>query len=240
VRAGDRQAPDPARVRAVVFDLGETLVDETRAWGVWADALAVPRLTFFAALGAVIARGRDHREVFELFRPGIDLAAERRRLGLVGASDLLSAGDLYPDAIPALRRLAEGGYRLGLAGNQPAPAADALRDLGVELEFVGTSGAWGVEKPDPRFFARIGAELDLPPARIAYVGDRLDNDIRPAAEAGLVAVLVRRGPWAWVQAARSRPAEAALVIDSLDELPAALLRSSTIGPETGRRRKRGS
>lgn len=65
-------------VRAVVFDVGETLVDETRAWGLWADWLGVPGLTFFAALGAVIARGGHHREVFELFRSGIDLRFVRR------------------------------------------------------------------------------------------------------------------------------------------------------------------
>jgi FMN phosphatase YigB (HAD superfamily) len=31
-------------IRAVMFDVGETLVDETEAWGDWADWLdAVPR-----------------------------------------------------------------------------------------------------------------------------------------------------------------------------------------------------
>jgi len=59
-----------AAQRWVVFDLGETLVDETENWGGWADYLAVPRLTFFAALGAVIAARRPHTDVFELFRPG--------------------------------------------------------------------------------------------------------------------------------------------------------------------------
>jgi hypothetical protein len=49
----------------------------------------VPRLTFFAALGAVIARGGDHREVFDQFRPGIDLRAEAERLGVAGRSDLV-------------------------------------------------------------------------------------------------------------------------------------------------------
>ena len=69
----------PRAVRAVVFDVGETLVDETRVWGQWADWLGVPRLTFFAALGAIIERGGSHREVFELFQPGIDVAAEAAR-----------------------------------------------------------------------------------------------------------------------------------------------------------------
>jgi len=58
----------------VVFDLGETLVDETRVWGEWADALGIPRLTFFAVLGSTIAAGdQPHTAVFPIFRP--DLAS---------------------------------------------------------------------------------------------------------------------------------------------------------------------
>jgi FMN phosphatase YigB (HAD superfamily) len=207
-----------------VFDVGETLVDETRAWGVWADHLGIPRLTFFAALGAVIARGADHREVFELFRPGIDLRAEADQMGLAGQSDLVSLEDLYPDALECLRRLAADGYRLGIAANQPAPAAGVLAAMDVPFALVATSAAWSVAKPAPAFFERIAHALELDPSEIAYVGDRLDNDIGPAAAAGMIAIFVRRGPWAWVQAGRSQLAEAAVTIEGLAELPAALAR----------------
>ena len=212
-------------VEAVVFDVGETLVDETRAWGVWADWLGVPRLTLAAALGAILARGGTHREVFELFRPGMNLAEEARRLGVAGKSDLVSLDDLYPDALPCLRELAADGYRLGIAANQPAPAADVLRTMAIEFDVVATSGAWGVAKPETEFFERVAAELRLPPRRIAYVGDRLDFDIRPAKAVGMVAVFVRRGPWGWIQAGRSIPPEADLVVESLEELPLRLRRS---------------
>ncbi|HJP89716.1 MAG TPA: HAD family hydrolase [Candidatus Limnocylindrales bacterium] len=212
------------RIQAVVFDVGETLVDETRAWGVWADHLGVPRLTFFAALGQVVAEGRYHRDVFELFAPGIDVAAEARKLGVAGKSDLVSLDDLYPDALPCLHELATDGYRLAIAGNQPAPAADVLAEMSVEFEFIGTSAGWGIEKPAPAFFERIGRELDLEPHQIAYVGDRVDNDVRPAHAAGMTAVFIRRGPWAWIQAAREHPPEADIVVESLAALPGALRR----------------
>ena len=71
-------------IRAVFFDVGETLIDETRHWGGWADWLRVPHLALFAALGATIERGQHHQDVFEMFRPGFDLAREqaaRERLG---------------------------------------------------------------------------------------------------------------------------------------------------------------
>jgi FMN phosphatase YigB (HAD superfamily) len=209
-------------IRAVVFDVGETLVDETRAWSAWADYLGIPRLTFLAALGAVIARGGDHSEVLDLFRPGLDMPAVLADPAAGGLRDTVRAEDLYPDAMPCLAALAAAGYRLGVVGNQPSGAEALFRDGSVPIELVASSATWGVAKPDPAFFARILAELDLPPAEVAYVGDRLDNDVGPAARAGMVAVLIRRGPWAWIQAGREAPREAAIVIESLARLPEVL------------------
>ena len=58
------------------------------------------------------------------------------------------------------------------------------------------SDEMGVAKPSPAFFARA---LELmggaPAADVAYVGDRIDNDVLPAAAAGMRAVWIRRGPW---------------------------------------------
>ena len=213
------------RIQAVVFDVGETLVDETRAWSDWADWLGIPRLTFLAAVGGAIARGAaDHRAPFYLFRPGIDLDAERRLRASAGRGSDIWREDFYPDVEPTLRALSAAGYRLAIAGNQPSRAEALLGELPVPLEFAASSESWGVEKPDPAFFVRIVDELGLPPEEVAYVGDRIDNDVRPAAAAGLQAIFVRRGPWAWIQAGRSDPPEAALVVESLAALPAALAR----------------
>ena len=210
-----------------MFDVGETLVDETEAWGDWADWLGVPRLTFFASLGGVIARGGDHREVFALVRPGIDLRAESARRDAEGRRGDFAIADLYPDVMPCLRELAAEGLRLGIAGNQPAAAESVLRALDVPIELVASSERWGVEKPDPAFFDRIAAELGLEPQEIAYVGDRLDNDVRPAARAGMQAIFIRRGPWAHIQAGRTSPPEAAATIESLSDLPATLRELAT-------------
>ena len=61
-------------VRAVVFDVGETLVDESRTWGLQADELGVSQAVFFAALGAVIERRQHHRRVFDEITPGSEPA----------------------------------------------------------------------------------------------------------------------------------------------------------------------
>jgi HAD superfamily hydrolase (TIGR01662 family) len=171
-----------------------------------------------AVLGALIERGGDHRDPLRLFRPGIDIEAEFARRQAAGVPDDIGVEDLYPDAVSALRALIAAGYRVGIVGNQPIRAEAPFAALDVPLDFVASSESWGVQKPDPAFFARIASELGLPPKAIAYVGDRVDNDVRPAAAAGMAAIFIRRGPWAWIQAGRSNPPEAAATIEGLDEL----------------------
>jgi len=211
-------------LKAVVFDVGETLVDETRPWGEWADWLGIPRLTMFAVLGGMIERGEEHRRAAELLRPGLDLEAESARRRDVMGTSWMEAEDLYPDAMPALRALRAAGYRVGVAGNQPLETERVIAGLGLELDLVASSAGLGVSKPDPAFFSRIAEGLDLTPAAIAYVGDRVDNDVRPAAAAGMRAIFIRRGPWAHLQARDGWPAEAAATIDSLLELPEVVAR----------------
>jgi FMN phosphatase YigB (HAD superfamily) len=171
----------------------------------------------------VIARGDlDHREPLRVFRPGIDIDQERRKQAAAGMDPGVRREDLYPDAVPCLRALLDAGYRVGIAGNQPADVEEVLNGLGLPLDLVASSASWGVEKPDRRFFSKIAEVLDLPPAEIAYVGDRLDNDIRPAAAAGMAAIFIRRGPWGWIQQPHGEPPEATLTVESLAALPEAV------------------
>lgn len=204
----------------VVFDLGETLVDETESWGRWADHLGVPRLTFFAALGAVIADRRAHTDVFEIFRPGFDLLAEDERLRAAGGGWGYTADDLYADALTTLHILRDRGFSLAVMANQPRACEDFMATLPIDR--YASSAGWGVAKPDPAFFDRVAKELMAAPSRIAYVGDRVDNDVLAAKAAGMLAVHLRRGPWGVLQADWPEATSADLRLDTLAELPAAL------------------
>jgi hypothetical protein len=53
-------------VTAVVFDVGETLVDETRPWRTAAAHGGVPEFTLMGIVGGLAARGEDHRRAFEM------------------------------------------------------------------------------------------------------------------------------------------------------------------------------
>ena len=185
-------------IRAVWFDVGETLIDESREYGTWADWLGVPRHTFSAMFGAVIARGGDYREVFRHFRPGFDLEKERQARLDAGIGEFLNGHDLYPDARPCMQALRDAGYFVGVAGNQTERAGRFLRELNLPCDVLATSDAWGVAKPREAFFDKLAAVSGHGRREIAYVGDRLDNDIAPAAKSGLVTVWVRRGPWGYV------------------------------------------
>jgi FMN phosphatase YigB (HAD superfamily) len=113
----------------VVFDVGETLVDETRAWERVADACRVPRFTLMALVGAAIERGESHNRAFEL-------------LGVSKPFGAFQPGDFYPDALGCLGALRERGLVVGAVGNMQEENEDVVRDY---LDFVGSSERWGVE-----------------------------------------------------------------------------------------------
>jgi HAD superfamily hydrolase (TIGR01662 family) len=198
------------RLEAVVFDVGETLVDEDRYWAETARVAGVPRHVLLAALGATIARGEEHWSIWDHL--GIERPA--------AVSDVVyQREDLYPDAVSCLERMREAGYVVAVAGNQTEALEAWTRSLELPLDLVVSSVSLGARKPEPLFFSRLVEQLGLEPSRIAYVGDRVDNDVVPAAAAGLVAVHVRRGPWGRLQ----KPSGTAhVIVDSLAELPAAL------------------
>jgi FMN phosphatase YigB (HAD superfamily) len=196
-----------SRVQAVVFDIGETLVDETRHWSAVAQYAGIPELTLMGVLGGLIERREHQRSLFGF------LNIESIDPNIFGYR--IEARDLYQDTIPVLRQLRTGGYRIGITGNQPAGAAAQIAELGLPLDFVGSSAEWGVSKPDRAFFERIARGLGLAFDEILYVGDRLDNDVLPAQALGMHAVFIRRGPWGYLHASWPEAAEVRHRIDGL-------------------------
>ena len=91
--------------------------------------------------------------------------------------------------------------------------------MGLDVDEILISDELGVEKPDPAFFSAVVVACGVEPARIAYVGDRLDNDVIPAGRAGMRTVLLRRGPWGYLHVRRHEAARADIVTDSLAGLP---------------------
>ena len=221
-------SPRSRTIEAVVFDVGETLVDESIEYHGWADWLGVPRHTFSAVFGGVVVDGRDHLEVFDYFKPGFDLEHERRARAEAGRPEGYSERDFYPDARPTLAALHDAGYLVIIAANQTRQSHRRLEAMNLPVDLVTTSDTWGISKPDPRFFTKVVevcGELrpGLEAGRICYVGDRLDNDLRPAWEAGLRTAHIRRGPWGFLHAQDpDLLAKTDFRLETLADLPALL------------------
>src|SRR3954469_22301284 len=103
-------------VEAVVFDVGETLVDETAMWTRAAGAAGVTPFTLMAGLGATIALERAHDDVWAM-------------LGIEHPAGSWTMDDWYPDARPCLERLKASGYRVCACGNTPAFVDQELAPL---------------------------------------------------------------------------------------------------------------
>ena len=207
-----RVAPD-----VVVLDVGEVIIDETRVWSVWAELLGVSPGTLMAVLGAAVSQGGDHADAFPHVAPNVDWAAledeHEARYGGFGPDDV------YPDVVPALSALRGHGWRVVLAGNQPIRRAAQLAALALPVDDLVMSEQLGAEKPDPAFFAALLAHVGITePARVLYVGDRVDNDVLPAAEAGMAVCWLTRGPWGQLQ---ELPEDVTpdMVLEGLGELP---------------------
>lgn len=196
---------------AVVFDVGETLVDEERWWRRLADREGLQPHVVWAALGVTIALGEEHTALWG------HLGIERPPRWWTEISYALE--DLYPDALECLRGTRALGFRVGIVGNQTETLEAWARQVELPADVISSSASLGVRKPQPSFFTRVVELMDCTPSEVAYVGDRVDNDVLPAAAAGLVAVHVRRGPWGRLQ---RTPPEAALGLDDLASLPEAL------------------
>ena len=185
-----------------MFDVGETLVDETAMWTQAAKLTGVPAFTMMGVLGGLAERGEDHSRLWEI-------------LGVEQPDARWSADDWYPDAIPCIERLRAAGYRVCAAGNTRVVGEATAAE---QVEVLGSSERWGVAKPSEAFFERVVEAVGSAPAKIAYVGDRVDYDVLPALAAGMTAVHVVRGPWGFLH----ESPEDAIVIRSLDELPGVL------------------
>ena len=198
-------------LKAVVFDVGETLVDEERWWRRLADREGLQPHVVWAALGVTIARGEEHTALWG------HLGIEQPPRWWHEIPYALE--DLYPDALGCLERVRALGLRVGVVGNQSEALEAWARESALPADVISSSASLGVRKPDPAFFDKVVELMGCSASEVAYVGDRVDNDVLPAASAGLVAVHVRRGPWGRLQ---RTPPEATLGVDDLASLPEAL------------------
>jgi putative hydrolase of the HAD superfamily len=203
-------------LEAVLFDWGDTLMEfayspELVSAGHRAGLAAVGR----DGLPDVEALTRRFREEYEplFWAPGTIEEIEypglvRRLLADFGAELDDEELDRYLEAEheawdparvlaahthPLLDSLRERGLKLALVSNAFDPGPLLHRDLermGLEqrLDFSVFSSEVGTRKPHPAIFERALEALGVEAERALFVGDRLYEDVRGAAEVGMTTV----------------------------------------------------
>ena len=193
---------DLTGVRWLFFDLGYTLINEDgAAMGRLAqvsDALGQRGIQaspedLRAALEAASARfdPNPFRSLLLPFTDDEDVIAFVRSSGRY-PKELESP---YPQTLPLLKRL-RGEYKLGVIANQPPRTQERLIQYGMAHYFdvCVSSGDVGISKPDAAIFQLALEQAACAPNESVMIGDRLDNDIRPAKALGFRTVRVLQGP----------------------------------------------
>jgi MIP family channel proteins len=154
-------------------------VDETEFWSVY-DAQR-------QAQGASLSR-----TVATRFLPSGDPEELNR---LARSHYEVPAASMYPDARPTLAALATR-YKLGVVANPSEQQIAALKRDGLMKYFAVVVHPEQVDlakTPEPRMWKRALEETGVRADRAVHVGNRIDNDIRPAKQAGLHTIWLLRG-----------------------------------------------
>ncbi len=205
-------------IDTVLFDLDDTLLDDSRAYKEAARRVADE---------VAAERGIDAERLFREYVAQANgfwkkLSAEHLTLPIHDAraqlwSDALVAAGvpvdvalaercgerytryradgltLFPGALEVIHALRERGCKLGIVTNGFAATHNEKVDrvgLRPHVDALFLADEMGMVKPDPEIFRHACRTLGSEPARTAMVGDRYDRDIVGAGSVGLFTVLI--------------------------------------------------
>jgi putative hydrolase of the HAD superfamily len=196
-------------IRAIIFDLDNTLVDFMKMKAAAVDAaidgmidagLRMPREAVKARIDAIYQeQGLEYQRVFDQLLEselgGIDpkilasgIVAYRRARG--------SAMVLYPHVQMTLLELAKRGIRLGVVSDAPRSQVWLrLCDLGLQHNFdaVVTFDDTRERKPSPAPFREVLRRLGVTPQESLMVGDWAERDVVGGRSLGMKTVFARYG-----------------------------------------------
>jgi putative hydrolase of the HAD superfamily len=201
------------RVRAVLFDLGDTLVDE-KDFDLWTELARrfyfdldpdELRHAYYEVLEDVEARtypGGREAAILDFWRRTLgraatkDVSEETARKFLSAVHETERPVRLFSDARRCLDILRAEHRALGVVSNSSSEASvrRILDRVGILDYFtrILSSGTEGVEKPDPEIFRRAVQRLEVRPEEAVYVGNLAHTDAKAADAAGLHGVWLNR------------------------------------------------
>ena len=199
-------------LRAVLFDLFETLVTESRTRPAGVSSLASE---FGCKRDAFRAEWKRLRPEVTVGRQSFRRALADIAIGLGGHAeeDVLQRvwetrkrtkaeplAQIEPEVLRTVDYLRNRGLRLGVISNCfPEDVASWSQcPLGSRFDRTVFSFDVGLAKPDPAIYREAGRRLQVDPSEIWFFGDGADNELDGAEQAGLRAFkadwFVRRWP----------------------------------------------
>jgi HAD superfamily hydrolase (TIGR01549 family) len=187
-------APSLDGVRAVVFDLDDTLINHKQWIFEKLEAVAAQHAARLPAAPTFLAAAM--RQVEEGNRANLfDTLAAEFGLSREVWQDLIDTfraatpqrDCVYADVIPTLERLRRSGLRLGLLTDNPPASQQRKLVVGGLLEMfdaVVFARNYGSEKPNRLAFETAAQQLQVECSQAVMVGDNLYRDVLGALTAG--------------------------------------------------------
>jgi HAD superfamily hydrolase (TIGR01549 family) len=214
-----------AQIRWLFFDLGNTLISEEAA-----TERRIGRLVDCFHRHGRRCSVEEVRSALQQasaeFAPRLITAAIAKLTDDPELRRFIEAEARYPkelespyDGAEQVLRTLSPRYRIGVIANQSAGTEERLTKWGLMplISICLSSAEVGLEKPDPTIFRLALSRAECAPTEAVMVGDRIDNDIRPARLQGWKTIRILQG-FARFQLPRDEFDEADATMAKLSEL----------------------
>ena len=174
-------------IKWIFFDIGSTLVDETKAYDHRAkEMLQNTNITFDEF---------DNKRI-EFAKLGYDGNSQAIKYFQLEKTPWPSSMEVpFADAANTLETLKKRGYNLGTIANQELGTKERLQQQGIlqYIDLVIASAEEGIAKPDEKIFKIALQRAACKSDNAIMIGDRIDNDIIPAKKLGFHTIWIKQG-----------------------------------------------
>ena len=194
----------------VFFDIGSTLVDESRVYEYRINE---------TIKNSGIAYEQFYNTIIRFSRRGFNGYNEAvKYFGLQSMPWCSEYEILYPGSKDILKLLSKK-HKSGIIANQPMGMQTRLKKMGIDqyISLTISSAEEKLSKPDLKIFELALKRAGCTARRSVMIGDRIDNDILPAKKIDMCTIWVKQG-FGGMAVPKSEDEIADYIVNSIDEV----------------------